>query len=62
MDCLQNELPFLSNNPLVVEDLILSFDKQAHFSNLFLPLPFVIKSAILRKLTNELFSVCVDVQ
>ncbi len=44
MDCLQNELPsFLSNNPLLVEDDILSFDKQARFPNLFLPLPFVIK-------------------
>ena len=43
MDCLQNKLAFLSNNPLLVEDLILSFDKQAHFPDFFLPLPFVIK-------------------
>jgi hypothetical protein len=43
MDFLQNELPFLSNNPLLVEDIILSFDKQAHFPNLFLPVLFVIK-------------------
>jgi hypothetical protein len=55
--CLQNKLPFHSNNPLLVEDLILSFDKQAHFPNLFLLLP-----TILRKVTHELFSVCADVQ
>jgi hypothetical protein len=59
---LHNELLLLSNNPLLVEDLILSFDKQANFPNLFLPLRFVIKKAILRKLTDELLSFCVDVQ
>jgi hypothetical protein len=37
--CLQNELPFLSNNPLLVQDLILSIDKQAHFSNMIPLLP-----------------------
>ena len=40
--CKMNFL-FSPTNFLLVEDLFLSFDKQAHFPNLFLPLPFVIK-------------------
>jgi hypothetical protein len=43
MACLQNELPFLSNNPHLVQDLILSFDKQVRFPNLSPLLPRVIK-------------------